>query len=342
VFRLLGTDPGGLISMQLGMICEPISNAQYRAVFPMRAMERVGHRVVWPDDRGKAGLDRLPECDLLHIYRRCDAETMRVATALAERGTAVVYDNDDDFTATPKESPWYQTTGGLAGRRAFQRMVKLARLSRFMTTTTETLAEKYRRMDVDRVEVIGNYLGADGKRRRERHDGVVIGWIAGLEHRADVARLKIAAALQRLMARHESVHVECIGVNLGLKGPRYRHDGLVHFRDLPARMARFDIGIAPLADIPYNHSRSDIKLKEYAASSVPWLASPIGPYKDLGENEGGLLVADDQWFDALDGLVRNARQRRRLARKGKKWAKRHTMDAVASRWEGLFLEAVGG
>jgi glycosyltransferase involved in cell wall biosynthesis len=329
------------MSMELGMICEPISNAQYRAVFPMRAMERLGHRVVWPDERGMAGVDRLAGCDLVHIYRRCDAETMRVAGALAERGTPIVYDNDDDFTATPKESPWYETTGGLAGRRAMQMMVKLARLSRLMTTTTETLADKYRSMGVDRVEVIRNNLDPGSRRPRERHDGVVVGWIAGLEHRADADRLKIAAALQRLMATHESVHVECIGVNLGLKGPGYRHDRLVAFRDLPARMARFDIGIAPLADIPYNRSRSDVKLKEYAASGVPWLASPIGPYRGLGENEGGLLVPDDGWFDALDGLVRKARQRRRLARKGKKWAKRHTMDAVASRWEALFVEAVG-
>jgi hypothetical protein len=201
--------------MQLGVICEPISNAQYRAVFPARVMERCGHRVVWPDDRGKAGLDRLTGCDAVHIYRRCDADTMGVAAALAEHGTAIVYDNDDDFTATPKESPWYKTTGGLAGRHAFQRMVKLASLSRLMATTTETLAEKYRRMGVDRVEVIANHLASGGKRRRERHDGIVIGWIAGLEHRADVVRLGIAQALERLMEEHESVRVECIGVNLG-------------------------------------------------------------------------------------------------------------------------------
>lgn len=328
--------------MQLGLICEPISNAQYRGVFPMRAMERRGHRVVWPDEAGKAGLDKLASCDVVHIYRRCDVWTMQTAEALVKRGIPLVYDNDDDFTATPKESPWYKTSGGLAGRRAFQRMSKLARMSRFMTTTTEPLAEMYRRADVERVEVIGNYVDGGVKRRRHRHDGIVIGWIAGLEHRADAARLQIAQALQRIVDAHDSVRVECIGVNLGLQGTRYRHDEDVHFRDLPARMASFDIGIAPLADIPYNRTRSDIKVKEYAASGVAWLASPIGPYVSLGENEGGLVVPDDGWYAALDELVSSARRRKRLVSKGKKWAKRNTMDAMAPRWERLFMEAVAG
>jgi len=114
---------------------------------------------------------------------------------------------------------------------------------------------------------------------------------------------------------------------------------MVEFTDLPDRIGGFDIGIAPLADIAWNHARSDIKLKEYAASGVPWLASPVGPYLGLGEGEGGRLVPDDGWFEALDRLVSRPRERRKLSKKASAWAKRQTVDAAAERWERVFSEA---
>jgi glycosyltransferase involved in cell wall biosynthesis len=113
----------------------------------------------------------------------------------------------------------------------------------------------------------------------------------------------------------------------------------VEFNNLPGRIGGFDVGIAPLADIPANRARSDIKLKEYAASGVPWLASPVGPYIGLGEAEGGRLVPDDGWYDSLVGLVTDHAARSRLGRNAETWASAHTMDAVADRWEQTFTQA---
>lgn len=328
--------------MRLGVVWEPSANANYRAVDPMSAMLRRGHEVVWPPDGGQADVRRLIGCDVVHVYRRAAEDTQRALAELARRGTAIVYDNDDDFAAVPKQSPFYRKTGGLTGQRIFAETARLARAASCCTTTTEALAQKYRRAGVGRVEVIGNYLSTTLSRPRSRHPGVVIGWIAGGEHRADADRIKIADALARLLESHDSVRVECIGVNLGLR-ERYRHDQFVRFEELPLRTGGWDIAIAPLADIPYNVTRSDIKLKEYAASGVPWLASPVGPYAALGEAEGGRLVRDDDWFEALDRLVSRPRERRRLARRAKRWARDLTIDAVADRWEQLFADAaVGG
>jgi glycosyltransferase involved in cell wall biosynthesis len=327
--------------MRIGVVWESNNNAHYRAIDPMKAMERRGHDVVWPmDGKGAPELSRLGGCDVVHVYRRCDDATLGVLARVARSGTAVTWDTDDDLTAIPKESPLYKKTGGLAGQRIFAQTVKAAKLARHMTTTNELLADKYRRAGIERVEVIGNYLAPKVSRRPRRHDGVVIGWVAGLEHRADVARIPVADALRRLIAKHERVAVECIGVDLQL-GERYRHDALVPFRHLPRRMAAWDIGIAPLADIRINRTRSDIKLKEYAASRVAWLASPVGPYAGLGEAQGGRLVPDDGWFDALERLVTDRRERRRLARSARAWAKRQTVDAVAARWEEVFADAAG-
>jgi glycosyltransferase involved in cell wall biosynthesis len=155
-----------------------------------------------------------------------------------------------------------------------------------------------------------------------------------------VARIDVADTLRRVADKHEHVRVECIGVDLRLP-ERYRHDPVVDFHALPARIGGFDIGIAPLADLACNHARSDIKVKEYAASGVPWLASPVGPYAELGEGQGGRLVADDCWFEALDRLVVSADERRRLGQSGRAWAAAQTMDAMAHRWEQVFRQAAG-
>jgi hypothetical protein len=53
------------------------------------------------------------------------------------------------------------------------------------------------------------------------------------------------------------------------------------------------------------------------------------------------LVVDDGWYEALDRLVTHPRERRRLGRKAKKWANSQTIDAVAARWEQVFVEAAG-
>jgi hypothetical protein len=327
--------------MRLAVIWEQTSAANYRAIYPMQAMVRRGHQVVWPEHPdGAQDLHRLAGCDLIHVYRRCDQETRRVLAELARGGKAVTYDNDDDYTAVPKGAPSYAGAGGLAGRRLFTQQMKVARLAHVVTTPTEVLAERYSTAGAKRVEVIGNYLAPGGVRPHRRHDGVVIGWVAGLEHSVDASQLQIADVLRRLMVVHEKVSVECIGVNLGLP-ERYTHDAHVHFGALPHRMGGFDIGIAPLVDIPFNRARSDIKLKEYAASGVPWLASPVGPYFGLGEDEGGRLVPDDGWLEALERLVGHRGDRRRLARAGREWAKQQTLDRAADSWEQLFTQAAG-
>lgn len=326
--------------MRLGLIWEPCSNAHYRAIEPMKAMERRGHEVLWPpDNEGPPDLRRHTTCDVVHVFRRCDTASRRDIAQLA-RGTPITFDNDIDISLVPPESPRYKEVAGGRGQQRFLATTAVARLARVCTVTNDTLAARYRAAGVKRIEIIDNHLAPPVPRPRTEHAGVVVGWIAAPEHVADAQALNLATVLEELVERHSNVRVECIGIDLRLS-QRYRHDAATLFDDLPQRIGGFDIGIAPLADIPYNYTRSNIKVKEYAASGVPWLASPVGPYRGLGEEQGGRLVAPDQWFTALERLVTRKRERRRLARNAEAWAKGETIEAVADRWERVFLEAAG-
>jgi hypothetical protein len=73
---------------------------------------------------------------------------------------------------------------------------------------------------------------------------------------------------------------------------------------------------------------------------VPWLASPIGPYGRLGEKQGGRLVEDDGWYDALRRLIDKERERRKLAKRAARWASGETLSKNIVRWERSFAEAI--
>lgn len=324
--------------MRIGASYQDNGAAFYRCVYPLDAMERRGHTIVPPKhNTGEPDFDTLKTCDVVLVYRRHEREMLGYLTRLRERGIGIVWDNDDDFRNLPKGGQFYKATGGLNGQRLFADTVRIGKTAHAVLTPSEPLAEIYRAAGVENVRRIENYLPHKVSRKPRRHDGVVVGWIAGMEHLGDAKKLGLAETLRELQAVHPDLHVCNVGVNFGLK-ERYRHEPMVPFRQLPDVMAEFDIGLAPLLDTAFNRSRSDIKIKEYAASRVPWLASPHGPYAGLSENEGGRLVDDDGWYDALDALIRDARARKRLAKAGQKWAKRQTIDTVADAYEALFTE----
>lgn len=328
--------------MRIGLICEPAaSNAYYRAIFPLRALERRGHTVLWPPRPGAdTPLGDLLGCELVHCYRRTDrlADLRR----LSESGLAVTFDNDDNYAAAELD----KRAGGLEGQRRnkllAREMLKAARLADLTTTPSEPLAEQYRSQGVENVAVIENHLEREmfGFGSTGRRSGVTIGWVAAKEHRSDLQRVPVADALKQLLDVHPQLRVVTVGVRLPLHGKHYEHIEEIDFRDLLKFTGRLDIGIAPLADTAFNRSRSTAKLKEYSSGAAMWLASPVGPYRELGEAEGGMLVADEEWHETLDDLIRHPRSRKRLVKRALKWAKSQTIDRHVGLWEAAFAEAI--
>ncbi|HYV14976.1 MAG TPA: hypothetical protein VE972_03045, partial [Conexibacter sp.] len=165
-------------------------------------------------------------------------------------------------------------------------------------------------------------------------------WVAALEHQVDYQQLGLRETLLRLLDAHSDLTVRSYGLNLGLRHARYEHASATKLLQLAKILARCDIGIAPLVDIPFNRARSNIKLKEYGSAGLAWLASPVGPYASMGEAQGGRLVPDDGWHDALERLIVNGRERGRLAKRAARWASGQGIDEHAHRWEAVLRDAV--
>jgi hypothetical protein len=317
--------------------------AYYRAILPLRELERRGHRVLWParqdEDRLLAGTPSFDVLLMHHFYREQDLELVQ---RLVPRGVAVVWDEDDDIAATPRHAPVYREAGGRKGiRRAFARSVEIAAAASLMTTPSAHLASRYRELGVEHVEVIENHVAQEHVGcERGRHQGVVIGVVAAGEHADDLRRLKLDRVLQRLLRAHDGVRVVTIGLAHDLPRSRHLHRPYVPIEELIAAEREFDIGLAPLADTPFSRARSNVKLKEYAAAGAMWLASPVGPYVGMGEQQGGMLVRDDEWYAALERFVLDFRARTRLMEQARVWVRTQSADRAAAQWEAALAGAV--
>jgi hypothetical protein len=319
------------------------ANAAYRSMGPMLALAERGHEIRQLDiERIDAWDSALRWCELLHLHRVCDGGVVELARAARAKGAAVVWDDDDDVTRVPRGTSGYAEVGGLKGSKRLAARSKLFEAVDLVTTPSAVLAGVFREGGAPEVQVIENYvLDAFRGDRAPRAGGVRVGWVAAAEHRLDLPRVPVASALERLLDAHAHVHVTTIGVGLGLKSDRYVHVSGVPLSRLLHHVSAFDVGIAPLSpELAINLARSNVKLKEYAAVGVPWLASPIGPYTGLGERQGGRLVADDRWHDELDALVRNDRARRKLAKRATRWGNEQTIRRNAACWERAFARAM--
>ncbi len=287
--------------MRLGAVGQDGANAYYRLLLPLMAMRERGHDVVHVVQEYKRVIDVRPllGCDVVHIHRPAllydDGE---VVTRLLEAGITVGFDEDDNVIDMPHgleektDQPWLPRA-----RRNFELLLEHVSRVQLVTTPSDHLADRFEAAGAANVHVVDNYLpGAFSRVAPQGHDGLVIGWHAGREHLVDAELLELVPMLERVLDKHPDVRVVTINIDLEMEHERYTCEEAMPIEALTRRLADFDIGIVPLADIPFNRGRSNVKAREYAAAGVPWLASPVGSYEGLGDEEGGRLVEAGDWF----------------------------------------------
>jgi glycosyltransferase involved in cell wall biosynthesis len=330
--------------MRIAYVADPSTgNGFYRGTGPMMALRQWrGHQVrEVPINDGSPSLAAVHAVDVLHIHRYAEPGAVGLAREAKAHGAAVVWDNDDDMGSVPKGTPGYRRQGGMMWERRLAGMRRIFELADLVTAPSAALVERLREYGAPHAEVVENHVPDQFVlRARPPRDGVTIGWIAGLEHAIDTERVPVREALQRLLDERPEVRVVSFGLRLGLRGDRCRHVDVVPLFELTRAAGIFDVGIAPLSDIAMNRARSNVKLKEYAAAGACWLASPVGPYVGLGEKQGGRLVPDDGWHDALSRLLDKPRERAKLTKRAGKWVAGETLSKNARTWEARFEEAI--
>jgi glycosyltransferase involved in cell wall biosynthesis len=153
----------------------------------------------------------------------------------------------------------------------------------------------------------------------------LIGWIGS--HSTFPYFERIIPVLERLALTHR-FRVRIVGAGrdsasiagVEVENLRWNYDREVDdFRTL-------DIGLYPLpADDPWAEGKSGLKAVEYLSVGVPYVASPVGIVKTIGEPGRTHLTAktDDEWYDALARLLTDAGARRTMGAAGREYAVSH-------------------
>ena len=238
-----------------------------------------------------------------------------------DNGSALLYDLDDDLQHIPRDHSEAKVLRPRA--RTVSRMVRGASS---VWVSTQALADTLANARAD-VRVVPNGLderlwSAFPMGSRRRQGPLRILFMGTATHDADFALVE--PALSRIKAMFaEHVSIDLIGVSSRGDLPPWinRVPMSVHAAaSYPAfvnwfTQQHFDIGIAPLADTPFNRCKSAIKTLYYAALGLPVLASDRAGYRgSLADGAGGMLLPDDPdaWFVAISRLLREPVLRRRL------------------------------
>jgi glycosyltransferase involved in cell wall biosynthesis len=154
---------------------------------------------------------------------------------------------------------------------------------------------------------------------------VRIGFLSGTDtHDRDLAA--IARPLHAVLTRFPHV-VLALGGPVALPdelhalADRIERWPFVPWSDLPERIARLDVSLAPL-ELPnaFNEAKSEVKYLEAAAVQVPTVASPSSAFRAAtGDGTTGFLAAaEGEWEAALERLVLERTLRTALGRSARR------------------------
>lgn len=252
-----------------------------------------------------------------------------------------VYDLDDDiwgWNPGSKEDEYWTDDR----RESAEINIQCADL---VTTPTHALAEVLQGLNPN-VDVLPNTIpGALLRWLPEKHDRFIIGWQGAQQHVRDLQL--IYSPVLRFMLKHPDVEFHVWGPNRIMDFPDALtpriivHPWTSRVWDHYARL-QMDIGLAPI-DVrdKFNETKSDIRLREYAALGFPFIASKAPAYEATALAARGMVAdKEEEWEAALEELYRNANLRTWMAEQGRHRARLWTTESNAVDWERSYGRAI--
>jgi glycosyltransferase involved in cell wall biosynthesis len=192
-----------------------------------------------------------------------------------------------------------------------------------ITCSTPRLATRLRTLTDRPVKVVPNLIDLTWWRRvqatvRRGLPEPVIGWAGG--RRPDRDAEPMVEAWARVAKRHPEARFVVAGwqPRMFKKIPQAQLvlSDWLPVLEYPKNYVGVDIGCCPLADEPFNRSKSNIKAQEWAASGAAVVASPTVYGQIVKHGKTGYLASTpDEWEWAIEDLLANRKRRRKFARR---------------------------
>lgn len=158
----------------------------------------------------------------------------------------------------------------------------------------------------------------DQKAYTDDNKVIKIGYFSGsITHNENFELIK--PAILKLLNEFQNIELHLVGhldipSDLAPYKTRIKTHPFVPWKDLPELVSKVDINLAPLVNSIFNEAKSEIKWLEAALVKVPTLASDLGAFNEMIEDEKtGGLVADDQWYEKLRYWIQKPDLRKEIA-----------------------------
>ena len=198
---------------------------------------------------------------------------------------------------------------------ASERMYQLSEMAIFKRDMIDTTNENALPSWLKRNEYINALKAAE----RRKSSGVRMGYFSGSITHSDDFRM-ILPAVTRILSENTTAELYIVGEldlpdTLQKYSKRIIAEPFTEWEKLPDLIASVDINLAPVTESVFNEAKSENKWVEAAFVKVPTVASNIGAFKRMiKHNETGLLCdSPEEWYQALNLLVHNSGERKRIA-----------------------------
>jgi glycosyltransferase involved in cell wall biosynthesis len=258
----------------------------------------------------------------------------------------LVYELDDDIWSLHPSNPAYHGYSSPDVRRMIEGNLRLADM---VTTTTEQLAQVLRKFNPN-VVVLPNCIDGDmleiAPPNRPEDAPVHVGWAGTITHEIDFTSL--GSSLRNYLASAPGVQFNSIGYEPfpGLPRGKTAHTRWVGDMWQYKRKLRAisDIGLAPLASIRFNRSKSPLRALELHALGVPGVYSGGYPYGlVVQDGETGLIAGGpSDWRRHVRTLVNDPEMRVEMGAAARELASGWTIETNAHRWARVYRGYLGG
>ena len=310
----------------------------YRAWLPCVGLASRGHYVRYSQQWQPQMLD---EFDLFVFQRNSLKATVELIYAIRQQGKPVIYDMDDDLLRIPLTNPVYWSYMDRPGAGWYQ-MQSIMRSS-CLTVTTSELQEVYGRMK--KSYIIPNWLNIrehlDAKPIRVANDRIMMFWGGSNTHKECL--MLLGDVIPEIFKRYPNVGLVVMGDDLPFEvdWDRIYQVPWGKYRFFKMIMMGCDIGLAPLAHIPFNLGKSDLRIKELAAAKLPMVASNYGEYGKAAPIAGGLVAnTPEEWIEHLSRLIEDSDERRYRSELVWDWAQKQDILLHAHEAEAIYRDVI--
>ena len=260
----------------------------------------------------------LKEYSLLYCFKTDSTAIINIIYSAKQLHIPVIYETDDNFLAYVEGQ----------NNQFVKSMIQIDNIKNILTISDIVLCYSIESLKSfliynTNVAILPTYqtLGLNIEHNgmsRERNDKKIIGFM-GTKFK-DLNFTFVIPALHAIHNLYSNIYFEFIGFI-----PKIAHDlpNLI-YTDVYMPYDNFItlfhskgwmVGLAPLADVEYNRSKTNNKYREYAAACYSCICSNVEPYKSSVKADENALLSDnnvDDWVYSIEKLINSRELRDKL------------------------------